>query len=42
MSLSFTDTQEIISACCLLRARFLISLFFDSDDEGDIFLRNVG
>jgi hypothetical protein len=29
-------------ACCLLRAGFLLRLFFDHEDGGDIFIRNVG
>lgn len=29
------------SACCLLHARFLLGLFFGSENIGDIFLRNV-
>jgi hypothetical protein len=30
------------SACYMLHADFLRDLFFDPEDEGDIFLRNVG
>jgi hypothetical protein len=30
------------SACYLLYANFLLGLFFDPEDGGDIFLRNVG
>jgi hypothetical protein len=33
---------HIHAACCLLQAGVFISLFFDLDDGGDIFLRNVG
>jgi hypothetical protein len=29
-------------ACCLLHAGFLISLFFNLEDEGDMFFRIVG
>jgi hypothetical protein len=28
--------------CCLLHVDFLLGLFFDTEDEGDMFLRNVG
>jgi hypothetical protein len=30
------------SSCYLLHAGFLLRLFFDPEDGGDIFLRNVG
>jgi hypothetical protein len=33
--------KQIASLCCLLHADFLLGLFFDPEDEGDIFLRNV-
>jgi hypothetical protein len=29
-------------ACYLLHVRFLLVLFYDPEDGGDIFLRNVG
>jgi hypothetical protein len=31
-----------ISACYLLHAGLLLGLFFDTEDGGDLFLRNVG
>jgi hypothetical protein len=31
-----------ISACCLLQACFSLSLHFDPEDRGDMFLRNAG
>jgi hypothetical protein len=30
------------AACCLLHAGFLLGLLFNPEDEGDMFLRNVG
>jgi hypothetical protein len=30
------------SACYLLHASFLIDLFFDPEDGGDMYLRNIG
>jgi hypothetical protein len=36
----FNGCQEI-SAYCLLYAGFLLGLFFDLEDRGDMFLRNV-
>jgi hypothetical protein len=30
------------AACCLLHAGFLPVFYFDAEDRGDIFLRNVG
>jgi hypothetical protein len=35
-----TNVEE--TACCPLHAGFLFGLFFDPEDEGDRFLRNVG
>jgi hypothetical protein len=46
--LKSTDVSEehvasiLSSACYLLRAGFLRGLFFDPEDGGDMFLRNVG
>jgi hypothetical protein len=34
--------MERLSVCNLLHADFSLGLFFDPEDEGDIFLRNVG
>jgi hypothetical protein len=34
--------RVLFSACYLLHAGFLFGLFFDPEDEGDMFLRNVG
>jgi hypothetical protein len=35
------NKQETSRPCCLLRAGFLLGLFLDPEDEGDMFLRNV-
>jgi hypothetical protein len=32
---------EVCPACYLLHAGFLLSLFFDPEDDGDMLLRNV-
>jgi hypothetical protein len=37
----FWDITPCGSACYLLFASFLLGLFFDPEDGGDIFLRNV-
>jgi hypothetical protein len=34
-------TRRLISACCLLYVDFLLHLFFDPENGGDTFLRNV-
>jgi hypothetical protein len=34
--------KETGLACCLLHAGFLLGLFFNPEDKGDISLRNVG
>jgi hypothetical protein len=34
--------QYIGSACCLLHAGFLLGLFFDPEDGGNMFFQNVG
>jgi hypothetical protein len=34
--------QETSSACYLCQVGFLLGLLFDPDDDGEIFLRNVG
>jgi hypothetical protein len=34
--------SEAMVDCCLLQAGFLLGLFFDGKDEGEMFLRNVG
>jgi hypothetical protein len=34
--------RKISRACYLLHTDFLLGLFFDPEDEGYIFLRNVG
>jgi hypothetical protein len=34
--------QETSRACHLLHADLWLGLFFDSEDVGDMFLRNVG
>jgi hypothetical protein len=36
------NKQNKSSACYLRHARFLHRLLFDHEDEGDLFLRNVG
>jgi hypothetical protein len=33
--------KQVGSACCPFHAGFLFGLFFDSEDGGDIFLRNI-
>jgi hypothetical protein len=30
------------SACCLLHAGFLLGLLYNTEDGGDVFLRNIG
>jgi hypothetical protein len=32
---------EVFSACYLLYADFLLGLFFDAEDGGEMFFRNV-
>jgi hypothetical protein len=34
--------QMLINSCCLLYAVFLLGLLFNTEDGGDMFLRNVG
>jgi hypothetical protein len=34
--------QVASSACFLLRGSFLLGLFFDPEDGGNIFLQNIG
>jgi hypothetical protein len=35
-------TSQHEHACYLLQAAFLLRFFFDNEDEGDMFLRNIG
>jgi hypothetical protein len=45
ISAKLTDVSEdniALLTCCLLYAGFSLDLFFDPQDGGDIFFRNVG
>jgi hypothetical protein len=38
----YKENRESCSTCYLLNTGFMLVLFFDPEDGGDMFLRNVG